>query len=231
VIILIAPNENRTNANAVLTLLGADSVSVADISPYENPDYLIDLNNRGGPEYNDKFDIIFDIGTLEHIFDVPTALENITRMLKPGGRVILVVPSSNYIDHGFYQFSPTLFYDFFSCNGFNSFSCYLIEGNPLNYLRKGKIWKYTGFGKECPLITPSGVETFFTAIKQNTHKEFEKPIQRLYANCAKEEEGVKQESLVKRVWDRCWKFCPEFIETLLLKKFRKNNNLVLLGRF
>ena len=59
-----------SNAQAVLTLLGADVVQVSDISPNETPDFIIDLNNPVGPEFNQKFDVIFDIGTLEHIFDV-----------------------------------------------------------------------------------------------------------------------------------------------------------------
>jgi len=236
------PYENRTNAQTVLTLLGADSVCVADISPYENPEYIIDLNNKIDSHYEQKFDVIFDVGTLEHIFDIPTALQNLTKMLKPDGRIILILPASNAIDHGFYQFSPTLFYDFFSCNGFENFSCYLIEGNPLNYLRKGNIWRYTGFGKECPLITPKAVEVFFTATKQHIPKEFEKPIQKIYTDLWKRGEGcisipeseIKKEVFLKKmrnVRDKTWKLFPEFIETGLIKKFIGNKNLIFIGKY
>ncbi len=37
-------------------------------------------------------------------------------MLKEGGRIIHLAPSSNYVDHGFYMFSPTLFSDYYSSN-------------------------------------------------------------------------------------------------------------------
>jgi len=218
-------HENRTNAQAVLTLLGADTVQVSDISPNEMPDFIIDLNNPVCPEFNQKFDVIFDIGTLEHIFDVPTALENIVRMLKPGGTVIIDVPASNSIDHGFYQFSPTLFFDFFSANGFEGFRCYLIETNPLNYLRKGRVWRYSGFGKECPIMSSKSVEVFFIATR---HQEtaFHKPMQQIYLAGSS-----MPPSLVKRLWDQYWRFCPEFIETLLLKMFRKHENLEYIGKF
>ena len=41
------------------------------------------------------------------------------RMLKPGGTYIGVTPASNFCGHGFYQFSPELYYRVFnSSNGF-----------------------------------------------------------------------------------------------------------------
>ncbi len=110
--------DKNTNAQTVLTLLWADHVYVADISPYENPDFIINLNNPIDEEYRDRFDTIIDIGILEHVYDVPTAFENILHMLKVDGIMILRLLSSGAIDHGFYYFSPTLFFDYFESNGF-----------------------------------------------------------------------------------------------------------------
>ena len=62
--------------------------------------------------------MIIDGGTMEHIFHIPNVLNNIYRMLRVGGRIIHISPSSNYVDHGFYSFSPTLFYDFYQTNKF-----------------------------------------------------------------------------------------------------------------
>lgn len=228
------PYENRTNAQTVLTLLGAKSVEVMDISPIENPDHIIDLNNKIDITYDKKFDVIFDIGTLEHIFDISTALENITRMIKPGGRIIFILPASNAIDHGFYQFSPTLLYDFFLSNGFYNFECYLMEGNPLNYLRKGNVWKYMGFGKEYPLVTSSAVEVFFTAIKSDIDYEFKKPIQKIYLDMWDNKIQDKHNIFLKRmqrIRDMVWKIIPEFIETKLTKFFIGHKNLIYIGRY
>jgi hypothetical protein len=44
------------------------------------------------------------------------------RLAKIGGRVIHHVPINNWVDHGFYQFSPTLFFDFYQANGFDDLS-------------------------------------------------------------------------------------------------------------
>ena len=40
------PDESSTNAQTVLTLLGADSVFAADISSYQKADFIIDLTKR-----------------------------------------------------------------------------------------------------------------------------------------------------------------------------------------
>ena len=107
------------NVYALMKLLGADTVSTIDVSSYENVDIIHDMSYPIKKEYHDKFDFIFDSGSLEHIFNFPQALENISKMLKVGGTFFLSVPSSNYIDHGFYSISPTLFFDYFEANGFN----------------------------------------------------------------------------------------------------------------
>ncbi|MCA1709071.1 MAG: hypothetical protein LC808_39655 [Actinobacteria bacterium] len=54
--------------------------------------------------------MVFDAGSLEHVFDFPTAIRNYMRMVQPGGHLLLITPSNNEAGHGFYQFSPELLY-------------------------------------------------------------------------------------------------------------------------
>jgi SAM-dependent methyltransferase len=60
--------------------------------------------------------LVFDGGTLEHVFDVANALRTVCRFTKPGGRVVHLSPLSNCVDHGFYSFSPIFFTDFYAAN-------------------------------------------------------------------------------------------------------------------
>jgi SAM-dependent methyltransferase len=111
--------------------LGFAEVRRLDYSDYEGPDDLLDLNARGVPEHlQQRFDVVLDSGTIEHVFHLPHALENIFRMLKPGGRVIHISPSSNHIDHGFYMFSPTLFWDYYAANEFEINTFHLFRHVP-----------------------------------------------------------------------------------------------------
>jgi len=176
--------ETHPNAQTLLTLLGADHVYAADISPREKPDFLIDLGEPVDVSYHARFDTILDVGTLEHVFDIGTALKNIVRMCRKGGNVILIHPSSGAIDHGFYQFSPTLYFDFFSSNGFSVVGCYLNE--PLRCepedKRKGRILKYEHVGGQIPIASRVGFEVAFFA-RKNIVGDADgtvKPLQSLY---------------------------------------------------
>lgn len=174
--------EKNTNAQTVLSLFGASNVYACDGSNYENPDFVFDLNFPVESKYRERFDCILDVGTLEHVFDISTALSNVNFMLKKGGQLILILPTSNAIDHGFYSFSPTLLFDFFIANGYQNFSCYLREGNPFNYMQKGKLYKYLKTGPEIPFISKYGVEVIFFATKtSNTNSDkIIKPFQSIY---------------------------------------------------
>jgi SAM-dependent methyltransferase len=88
--------------------LGSHSVCSMDLSDYEGAEILHDLNHPVGTELHDKFDCIFDGGTLEHIFDIAQAFRNIAAMLKVGGLFLSSNGANNFLGHGFYQFSPEL---------------------------------------------------------------------------------------------------------------------------
>src|SRR5262249_30321510 len=94
--------------------LGFESVHSLDYSDFEGAGIIHALNSSELPkELYERFDVIIDHGTIEHVFHIPNALLNLFRMLKIGGRLIHSSPTSNLVDHGFYMFSPTLFYDFY----------------------------------------------------------------------------------------------------------------------
>jgi SAM-dependent methyltransferase len=117
-----------TYADGLLLAMGADSVESMDASGYEEASLTHDLNRATPAEWNERFDLIFDGGTLEHVFDFPTAIKNCMRMTRPGGRFVSVTIANNWCGHGFYQFSPELFFRVFSeANGFSVQEMYLAE--------------------------------------------------------------------------------------------------------
>jgi hypothetical protein len=108
------------------SMLGFDEVCSCDAATIEKPDYHFDLSQPPPATLHNRFDVVFDGGTLEHIFDVPRALTHVHQMLKVGGRIIHSSPTSNQVDHGFYSFSPTLFWDYYSVNGYEVNDCFVI---------------------------------------------------------------------------------------------------------
>lgn len=105
------------SARAVMGALGVTFHSL-DASDFEAADVVFDLNSADTPpELCERWDVAVDHGTMEHVFHLPNMLANVFRMLKPGGRVVHSSPGNNFLDHGFYQFSPTFFADYYGANG------------------------------------------------------------------------------------------------------------------
>jgi len=112
----------RIGQDALFRLLGFETVESIDVYDAESPTHVLDLNRPVPAALHGRYDLVYDGGTLEHCFSTSEALSNAVRLVKPGGRVIHHVPLNNWIDHGFYQFSPTLFFDFYQSNGFDDLS-------------------------------------------------------------------------------------------------------------
>lgn len=122
-------NERFISDTVFFKLLGLKDITALDCSNYEKADFVFDLNLPVPTELKNRFSLIIDGGTLEHVFDVKQALININLMLKPGGRIIHMVPANNYVNHGFYQFSPTLFFDYYQANNFTDLKGFIADEN------------------------------------------------------------------------------------------------------
>lgn len=113
-------------ADDLLLALGGEQVQAMDFSGYEGAHLVHDLNQPVPKEWHEQYDLIFDGGTLEHVFNFPAAIKNCMQMLKPGGRIVSVTIPNNWCGHGFYQFSPELFYRVFSpASGFSVIEMYV----------------------------------------------------------------------------------------------------------
>jgi len=66
-----------------------------------------------------RYDAVLDFGCLEHVFDFPTAWRNCVDLCRVGGHLLHALPANNLAGHGFYQFSPELFFNLYrEQNGF-----------------------------------------------------------------------------------------------------------------
>ena len=106
-----APGAKDTGfAEPVFQSLGARNVWSLDASAFEGAEFVHDLNKPLIPELKERFDVVYDGGTLEHVFNFPVALQNSMEMLKVGGQLFIHTVTNSYCGHGFYQFSPELFW-------------------------------------------------------------------------------------------------------------------------
>jgi hypothetical protein len=122
---------NRGYAEPFFEALGADEVRSFDASDYENATDIHDLNHPLAEHHKGRFTAIIEGGTLEHVFNFPQAIRSCMEMLAVGGHFVGVVPGNNFLGHGFYQFSPELFFRIFSAeNGFAVVKMVVYEDPP-----------------------------------------------------------------------------------------------------
>ena len=104
------PDDKILYAEPCFLSLGAKKVDSLDASGFEGATVIHDLNQPVTGELKEQFDVVYDGGTLEHVFNFPMALKNCMEMVRVGGRLFLHTVANNYCGHGFYQFSPELFF-------------------------------------------------------------------------------------------------------------------------
>ncbi len=118
-------------AEPLLQLLGAERISSIDASGYEGASIMHDMNFPISDELKNSFSLVIDAGSLEHIFNFPTAIKNCMEIVAEGGHLLLMTPANNFTGHGFYQFSPELFFRIFSgSNGFEVERAIVCETSP-----------------------------------------------------------------------------------------------------
>ncbi|MFH0702324.1 MAG: hypothetical protein V2B14_02140 [bacterium] len=183
--------DNKTHFGVTLhqdvffKMLGFSKVESIDFYDREKPTYTLDLNKPVPESMHEKYDFVYDGGTMEHCFNVKEVLSNAVRLVKKGGYVLHSAPMTGYINHGFYQFSPTLFFDFYAENGFKKMEMKILVGNQFINFTENFIPK--DFAGQEGLI-------FFIAKKSKAYDEIKTPIQSAYKNLnSKKKEHIQEE--------------------------------------
>ena len=112
----------------MLEYFGSTKVESIDNSTYEGATHILDMNKPLPLDLYGEFDTVIDGGSLEHIFNVPQALRNLSNLCRIGGQIIHILPSNNFCGHGFWQFSPELFISLYSTeHGYGETEVFLAD--------------------------------------------------------------------------------------------------------
>lgn len=93
-------------AEKFFEFLGAQTVDSIDISNYEGATLTHDMNQQISPQLANRFTLVHEGGTIEHVFNISQALKNCMEMVKVGGHLTLENETNNFDGHGFWQISP-----------------------------------------------------------------------------------------------------------------------------
>lgn len=122
-------NPNMASFQTILALLGFDEYY--DIDMNGRAAITCDFSQPLAADLSGKAGVVIDIGTCEHIFDLPQVFTNIVNLLRPGGVVVHLAPLSWY-NHGFVNFNPIFFREFYEHNQFSVLTHGLIV-TPFEY--------------------------------------------------------------------------------------------------
>jgi hypothetical protein len=110
----------------LLEAFGAERVDSFDNSDYEGCTYVADFSKPLDPPGN--YDTVIDCGCIEHIYNIPQALWNISLLCKERGQILHCLPTNGFCGHGFWQISPELFFSLYSAeNGYGETQVFIAD--------------------------------------------------------------------------------------------------------
>jgi SAM-dependent methyltransferase len=110
---------------ALFKLFGAGKVVALDHSDYEKADIIHDLRTPLPENLHRSADLVVDGSTLDNVFTPSIVLQNYSKLLRPGGRMLTLNAFSSYSNA--YVIMPPLWYvDYFVMNRFADCRVYII---------------------------------------------------------------------------------------------------------
>jgi len=111
-----------------LEKIGWPKLESLDFSDIEGSEYIHDLSEPVADELTDKFDLIYDGGTTEHVFDIAQAFRNVDAMLKDNGIFVSCVGTDGWFGHGFYQVGPDIPWRYWGASlGYKVLGCWTFS--------------------------------------------------------------------------------------------------------
>lgn len=101
----------------LLKAKGVDQIYSLDLFD-DKADIQHDLNLPIPKKEIGKYKVVFDMGSIEHVFDTKQCLQNYFSLVKKGGLLAIVTPVNGYCRHGYHVFNPEMFQDALKQNGF-----------------------------------------------------------------------------------------------------------------
>ncbi|QWD74557.1 hypothetical protein FD961_01635 [Polynucleobacter sp. TSB-Sco08W16] len=210
--------------------LSASQVDSLDNSKYENATFIHDMNTDIPLSMHNQYNTVIDAGSLEHIFNVSQAIKNCSQLLKEGGQVIHILPANNFCGHGFWQFSPELFFSLYSeNNGYEDLFVFLVDlTNPYKWYRIKK----PNFGDRLNISSSNQMCIFVSArLKSKTFKH-DNIQQSDYVYRWNNKEELRKTELyfykfkkeARKIIKKNYLFGPLYWK-IMGYKFRKNNSL------
>jgi len=118
---------SRLSASIMWEALGFEKYECIDVDGVHGA-HKFDLNYLIDKKYGftEKFDVVTNFGTSEHVFNQQAVFENIHNLCKKDGIMIHSVPSQMYLSHGLFNYQPDFFHYLALANDYMPLYAYLV---------------------------------------------------------------------------------------------------------
>ena len=142
------------------SLFSEASYKCLDVSGYEGADLVANLCEPLPSSIDERFDFIIDGSTLDNVFDPAMAIRNLTRLLKPGGRIFQTNHAARR--HNVYLgFSLSWFHDYYAINGFEDCQVYLAQYEEPRIQNRWDFYHYEPMREESGRISYFGQDSYY----------------------------------------------------------------------
>jgi F5/8 type C domain len=118
--------EYAISVSTFFSVLGVTSVKTIDISPYEGADLIVNLCFPIDERLEGTVEFIVGGSTLDNVFDPAQYLKNMSRLLRPGGRIVEINHTTDH-NRPYIILPPAWYYDYFVVNKFSDCMLYVLE--------------------------------------------------------------------------------------------------------
>ncbi len=123
-------NKKNFNTKDYFRSLGFKEYKSIDINgAYESLQFDLNKNISKTYNFNEKFDLVINNGTGEHVFNQYSLYLNFHNLTKVNGMMLNILPFIDWINHGFYNFNPIFFADLAASNNYELIKISLANRN------------------------------------------------------------------------------------------------------
>ncbi len=173
------PKNNVITTQMFYDFLGFKIYKCIDADGHNNA-LVFDINKDFAEEYNyrEKFDLVTNLGTIEHCFNQYNGFKNAHNLCATNGIMLHYNCFQGNVDHGFYNYQPCFFIDLAKANNYQILGIYCNcykNGFPREY----GIYPYSE--KLINLLSPDTSLDLFIIFKKTKEQEFRTPFQDFFS--------------------------------------------------
>lgn len=170
--------------------LGDHKYQAIDLDGVDDRALKHDLNEP--VPLDETFDVVCNFGTAEHVFNIYQVFKTIHDCTKLDGWMLHGLPFQGWVDHGFYNFQPTFFFDLAEANGYGTGVFLYAEISP------PQIIPITSRATVHEIVERGEIGAnamVFTALRKTMDAPFKAPMQGYYGRRLDAEAAKRWESL------------------------------------